>query len=319
VRENRDGALYSLVYGRVAAQEVDPVEKKPLYHFYPGSAAYSIATIGCNFRCRFCQNWMISQVSSPAQFSFGEEVTPAEIVERAVRHGCKSIAYTYTEPTVFMEYALETAQMAHAHGVKNVFVTNGYETPEAVTVIRPYLDAANVDLKSFNDAYYRKIVGGTLAPVLETIRLMKSLGIWVEVTTLVVSGLNDSPEEFRKIARFLVKEVGPDTPWHLSRAFPAYKMGDIAPTRMASLVQARDIGLEAGLQYVYVGNIGETQLSNTYCPGCKLLLIERSIFGVAKNVVRGGACPRCGRAIAGIGLDWTEGASSSVEEALGAA
>jgi pyruvate formate lyase activating enzyme len=304
VRENEDGTLYSLVYGRTAGQNVDPVEKKPLFHFYPGSTAYSITTVGCNFHCHFCQNWAIAQAIDPSQFLMGEELTPEQIVNRAIDHGCKSVAYTYTEPTVFMEYALDTAAIAHEHGLKNIFVTNGYETPEAVELIRPYLDAANVDLKSFNDSYYRKVVGATLQPVLETIRFMKSLGIWLEVTTLVVPGQNDAPEELREIARFLARDAGTETPWHISRFFPGYKMSSLPPTELETLTRAREIGLEEGLPYVYVGNIGETDLENTHCPNCKLLLIDRSILGVAENRIRDGACPRCGRAIPGVGLDW---------------
>ena len=304
VRENRDGTLYTLVYGHTAGQDVDPIEKKPLFHFYPGSTAYSITTVGCNFHCQFCQNCTISQVIDPSQFLIGEDLTPDQIVDRAIDHGCKSVAYTYTEPTVFLEFALDSAEIAHTRGLKNIFVTNGYETAEAVEVMRPYLDAANVDLKSFSDHYYRKVVGATLEPVLETIRLMKSLEIWLEVTTLVIPGLNDSPEEFRKIARFLAEEVGPETPWHLSRFFPAYRMANLPPTQLASLTQAREIGLEEGLEYVYVGNIGETDFENTHCPSCNLLLIDRSILGVADNRIREGACPRCARQIPGVGLDW---------------
>jgi len=304
VRENREGTLYSLVYGHTAGQNVDPIEKKPLFHFFPGSAAYSVTTVGCNVHCEFCQNWAISQVIDPTQFLIGEDLTPEQIVNRAIDHGCKSVAYTYTEPTVFLEYALDTAEIAHTRGLKNVFVTNGYETAEAVEVIRPYLDAANVDLKSFSDHYYRKVVGATLQPVLETILLMKSLGIWLEITTLVIPAMNDSPDEFRKIARFLAEEVGPETPWHISRFFPAYRMVNLPPTELASLMQAREIGLEEGLEYVYVGNIGETKLENTHCPICNLILIERSILGVASNDVHDGACPRCGKDIPGVGLDW---------------
>ena len=313
VRENRDGSLYSLVYGHAAGQEVDPIEKKPLFHFYPGSTAYSISTVGCNLHCQFCQNWTISQVVDPWQFLIGEDLSPEQIVDRALNHGCKSVAYTYTEPTVFFEYALDTAEIAHTHGLKNIFVTNGYETAEAVEGIRPYLDAANVDLKAFSDNYYRKIAGGTLEPVLETIRLMKSLEIWLEITTLVVPGLNDSPDELRMIARFLAEEVSPETPWHISRFFPTHKMLGLPPTELDSLTRAREIGLEEGLKYVYVGNIGETDLENTHCPGCNLLLIERSILGVAANVVRDGACPRCRWSIPGVGLDWLHAEPPEVE------
>lgn len=304
VRQNRDGTLYTLVYGRTVAQEVDPVEKKPLFHFYPGSAAYSIATAGCNFHCHFCQNWQISQVVPAYEALLGEECPPEAIVNRALRSRSQSIAYTYTEPTIFFEYAMDTARLAHGRALKNIFVTNGYETPEAVHAIRPYLDAANIDLKSFSDRYYRKVVGARLQPVLDTIRLMKSLGIWVEVTTLVVPGHNDSPEELRSIARFLANEVGKDTPWHISRFFPAYRMADVAPTPVATLRRAREAGLEEGLEFVYVGNVRGTPWENTYCPGCSALLIERSSYVILSNQVSGGRCPQCGRPIAGAGLDW---------------
>lgn len=313
VRENVDGDLHTHTYGRVVAHDVDPIEKKPLNHFYPGSTAYSIATVGCNFHCRFCQNWSVSQIVGPEQFLMGEDMTPEQIVDAAIMHECKSIAYTYTEPTIFMEYALDTAEIAHRRGLRNVFVTNGYETPEATETLRPYLDAANIDLKSFRDAYYRRIVGARLQPVLDTIRLMKSLGIWVEVTTLVVPGHNDSDEELRDIARFLVNDIGADTPWHLSRFFPAYRMADVPPTQLSALGRARDIGLTEGLRFVYVGNVGETPWENTYCPACDLLLIERSRMSVISNNTVDVGCPRCGRQIPGVGLDWRQREASAAE------
>jgi len=280
------------------------VEKKPLFHFYPGSTAYSVATVGCNFHCLFCQNWQISQIVPPHEALLGEESPPEAIVDRALRSHSQSIAYTYTEPTIFFEYALDTARLAAQRGLKNIFVTNGYETPEAVDAIRPYLDAANIDLKSFSDRYYRKVVGARLQPVLDTIRLMKSLGIWVEVTTLVLPGHNDSPEELRSIARFLAAEVGRDTPWHISRFFPAYRMADVPPTPVSTLRQAREIGLEEGLEFVYVGNVRGMPWESTYCPGCSALLIERSGYVILSNRVIGNQCPDCGRPIAGAGLDW---------------
>jgi len=233
-------------------------------------------------------------VVSPEQFLLGEEVAPEEIVERARMLGCRSIAYTYTEPTVFFEYALDTAEIAHSHSLRNIFVTNGYETPEAIEIIRPYLDAANVDLKSFSEQYYRKVVGATLKPVRETILLLKALGIWVEVTTLVVPGGNDSPDEMRAIARFLSREVGRDTPWHISRFFPAYKMSDLPPTDISTLHEARLIGLEEGLDFVYIGNVPGAQEQNTYCPGCAYLLIIRDrLFMLANRT--GCSCWRTAR------------------------
>jgi pyruvate formate lyase activating enzyme len=307
VRRNVDGTLYTLAYGRTAAQEIDPIEKKPLFHFYPGSTAYSIATVGCNFHCLFCQNWLISQPFLPQDFVAGNDAPPEQIVHRALRSRCRSIAYTYTEPTVFFEYALDTARLAHSRGLANVFVTNGYETPEAVEMIRPYLDAANVDLKGFRDRYYRKVVGAKLQPVLDTILLFKKLGVWVEVTTLVIPGHNDSFDELRSIARFLAREAGTDTPWHLSRFFPAHRMPEVPPTSVSALLRAREIGLEEGLEYVYVGNVRETEWSNTYCPGCSALLIERTGYVITINRIEDGKCPDCRCVIAGIGLDQRAG------------
>lgn len=306
VRENIGGDLFTHAYGRVVAHDVDPIEKKPLNHFYPGSTAYSIATVGCNFHCRFCQNWAVSQVLSPEQFLMGDDLSPEEIVDAAMMHECRTIAYTYTEPTIFMEYALDTAEIAHRRGLRNVFVTNGYETPEAAEALRPYIDAANIDLKSFRDSYYRKVVGARLQPVLDTIRLMKMLGIWIEVTTLVVPGRNDSDEELRDITRFLANEVGRETPWHLSRFFPAYRMTDVPPTDISLLERARDIGLAEGLHFVYIGNVGDTRWESTYCPGCGALLIERKRMSVLANRTVDGACPGCGREVPGVGLDWLQ-------------
>jgi len=300
VRENHDGVLYTLVYGRTIAQAVDPVEKKPLFHFYPGSTAYSVATPGCNFRCQWCQNWEISQMPREQHLIAGWEASSAEIVAAAQRNGCRSIAYTYTEPTVFFEYAYDTARLAHEAGLSNIFVTNGYMTREMLETIQPYLDAANVDLKAFRDETYRRYVGARLQPVLDTLKLMKRMDIWLEVTTLVIPGVNDDPAELRDAAQFVAQELGVDTPWHISRFFPSYKMGDVPPTPVATLDRAREIGLRAGLQYVYVGNVlGE---ENTFCPQCGQLLIRRIGYRVVENHVLAGHCPHCGAAIAGVGL-----------------
>ena len=254
VRENRDGTLYSLVYGRAVAQAVDPIEKKPLFHFYPGSRIFSIATVGCNFRCLNCQNYDISQMPREYGSIIGESLLPEEIVEKAKRYGCRSIAYTYTEPTVFFEYAYETAKLASKEGIKNVFVTNGYITEEALRELAPYLDAANIDLKGFSEEFYRKVCGARLEPVLESIKLHRELGIWVEVTTLIIPTLNDSEEVLKGIAEF-ISGVGEDIPWHVSRFYPAYKLIDLPPTPPETLRKARKIGLEAGLRYVYQGNV----------------------------------------------------------------
>jgi pyruvate formate lyase activating enzyme len=298
VRENRDGRLETLVYGEVVAAHVDPIEKKPLYHFLPGSKALSIATAGCNFRCGFCQNWQISQ--SPRRKGggiAGEPFPPAAVVRAALDQGCRSISYTYTEPTVFFEYAFDTAKLAREAGLLNGFVTNGYMTSEALEAIAPWLDAANVDLKAFKDETYRKICGARLDPVLASIRLMRKLGIWVEVTTLVVPGLNDGADELEGIARF-VASVGPDIPWHVSRFHPDYEYTHASPTPVASLRAAADAGRRAGLRHVYVGNLpGESE--DTLCASCGLALVRRRGFAVVANTLRGSRCPSCGSPLAG--------------------
>ena len=304
VRENRNGVLYTLVYGRIITEHVDPVEKKPLLHFYPGSTAYSIATPGCNFRCEWCQNWEISQMPRQQHLTIGKETGPEEIVAAAQRARSRSIAYTYTEPTVFFEYTYDTARLAHAAGLANVYVTNGYMTEEMLETLLPYLDAANVDLKAFRDETYRKCVCARLQPVLDSLKSMKRLGIWLEVTTLVVPGINDDPEELRDAAQFVADELGVDTPWHISRFFPAYEMIDLPATPVAVLEQARKIGLEAGLRYVYVGNVpGE---ENTSCHSCGRLLIRRSGYWILENNVEPDQrCPDCGARVAGVGMKET--------------
>jgi len=300
VRENRGGTLYTLVYGRTIAQHVDPVEKKPLFHFYPGSTAYSIATPGCNFRCRWCQNWEISQMPRERHLIMGQEASPEQIVAAAEHAGCRSIAYTYTEPTVFFEYAYDTARLAHDAGLASIYVTAGYMTEEMLETFQPYLDAANVDLKAFRDKTYRKYVGARLQPILDAMKTMKRLDIWLEVTTLVIPGVNDDDGELKDAAEFVANELGVDMPWHISRFFPAYKMTDVPPTLVSTLQRAREIGLEAGLRYVYVGNVpGE---ENTTCHKCGRLLIRRVGFYAVKNYVRDGCCPYCGAPVAGVGM-----------------
>jgi pyruvate formate lyase activating enzyme len=300
VRENKDGKLYSLVYGRVAARSVDPIEKKPLFHFLPGSRSYSIATVGCNFRCRNCQNYDISQLPKERGIIVGQEVSPEEIVSAAKRNNCESIAYTYSEPTIFFEYAYDTAKLASKEGIKNVFVTNGYITPEALREISPYLDAANIDLKSFSDDFYRKNCGARLKPVLDSIRLYKSLGIWTEITTLIIPSQNDTEEELRKIAEFIKKEVGEDTPWHITQFHPTYKLIDLPRTPVTILRKAREIGLEAGLRYVYEGNVPGENGENTYCHNCGKMLIRRFGYSIIENKIKNSACAYCGAEIDGV-------------------
>jgi pyruvate formate lyase activating enzyme len=298
VRENRGGTLLTHVYGEVIAAHVDPIEKKPFYHFLPGTTSFSIATIGCNFKCGFCQNWEISQASLAEGAAAGpRRLPPEDAVRIALEAGCRSLSYTYTEPTIFFEYALDTARLAKKAGLANTFVTNGYMTAEALNILAPSLDAANVDLKAFRDETYKKICQARLAPVLESIRLMRTLGIWVEVTTLVVPGLNDGDEELRNIARFLA-EVDPDIPWHLSRFHPDFQYTDARPTPVATLRRAADIGRREGLRFVYIGNVyGESE--TTFCPACGKTVISRSGFRVERDETRNGLCAFCGASIPG--------------------
>lgn len=255
VRINRGGMLYTLVYGKLIAAHADPIEKKPLYHFLPRSTTYSIATIGCNFKCEFCQNWQISQAGEEEIERMSERnVDPSQVVEEARRLGCASISYTYTEPTIFFEFAYDTARLAHEQGLKNIFVTNGYMTVQALDAVLPFLDAANVDLKSFREDYYRRVCKAHVQPVLDTIRGMKERGIWVEVTTLVVPGENDTDEELQDIARFIA-DVDPRTPWHISRFIPMYRYADHQPTSLETLDRARRVGERIGLKHVHIGNV----------------------------------------------------------------
>jgi len=299
VRQNRDGKLITHVYGEVIAAHIDPIEKKPLYHFLPGTTSFSIATIGCNFRCPFCQNWQISQASKDDKgFSAGQPLSPEEIVPSAKGRGCRSISYTYTEPTIFFEFAYDTAKLARTAGLANVFVTNGYMTAEALRTIQPVLDAANVDLKAFRDETYKKVCGARLNPVLDSIRLMHELRIWVEVTTLVVPGLNDGAEELADIARFIAS-VSPEIPWHISRFHPDYKYTRTPATPVETLRRAAALAEEAGLKFIYVGNVwGEAE--TTSCPRCGKVLIRRSGFTVEENRVKTGKCYSCGSSIAGV-------------------
>ena len=292
VRENKEGVLYTHAYGNVVAANVDPIEKKPLYHFLPGSKSFSVAAAGCNFRCGFCQNWEISQFFSGGGIELSqEEFLPSEIAREAVSNGCKSVAYTYTEPTIFFEYAYETARLARENGLYNIFVTNGYMTKECIAMIRPYLDAANIDLKFFNDASYRKNCAGRLKPVMDSIRLMKELGIWVEVTTLVIPGQNDSEEELGGIAGFIAG-IDKSMPWHISRFHPDYKFRKYGLTPDETLERARACGLKAGLDFIYIGNVSGWG-NDTHCPGCGKPLIKREYFNILEYNIRGSQCAHC--------------------------
>jgi pyruvate formate lyase activating enzyme len=311
VRENHSGVLRTLVYDRVIAAHIDPIEKKPLFHFLPGSSAFSIATVGCNFHCRYCQNWEISQLPRIAAGAVpGEKLTARQIVELALEANCRSVAYTYTEPTVFFELAYDTAKLATAAGLKNIFVSNGYMTAEALRMIQPYLHAANIDLKGFDDKRHRRMSGAKLQPVLDSIALTKQLGIWLEVTTLVVPGHNDSDEELRQIATFL-KDIDPDIPWHLSAFFPAYKMMEVEPTDRESLLRAWQIGKDTGLHHVYCGNLPALH-ENTVCQGCNKILIRRLGFNVESNRLDQGRCSHCHTVVPGV---WNSDNSSIVTRA----
>jgi len=300
VRENRDGILYSLVYGRLVSENVDPIEKKPLFHVLPSSLSYSISTVGCNFRCRHCQNYGISQY--PGQHGGeipGQERSPADVVKEAQAAQCASISYTYVEPTIFYEFALDTARLAREQGIKNVFVSNGYTGTEATREIAPLLTANNIDLKAFTDRFYQEVCGARLRPVLETIRLMKELGVWVEVTTLVIPGWNDSDEELTEIANF-IRSIDPGMPWHVSRFHPTYKMTDRPVTPASTLKKAREIGLAAGLKFVYTGNLPGDDGENTFCPACGETLIARTGFWTRSAGLSGNTCTSCGTVIPGI-------------------
>ncbi len=304
VRENVGGLLYTHAYGHLVAEHVDPIEKKPLYHFLPGSSSFSIATVGCNFRCGFCQNWEISQAPSKREQGVSlseEEFTPQDLVDEALGNDCQSIAYTYTEPTIFFEYAYDIAKLAKARGLRNVFVTNGYMTKACLKGIASYLDAANVDLKFFKESSYRKHCSASLSPVLDSIKLMKDLGIWVEVTTLIIPGINDSEEELGGIAKFIFS-VDKDIPWHVSRFHPDYKFTGYPTTPEETLKKAQSLGEGIGLKFVYAGNVYGWG-NDTLCPLCKKVLIKRDAFKIMEYNIQASKCVYCQTAIPGIFLE----------------
>ena len=293
VRENRNGTLYSMVYGKLISRAIDPIEKKPLYHFLPGTTTYSIATAGCNFFCDFCQNWQISQMTHRDGTIVGEDAAPEEIAEDAERRGCQSVAYTYTEPTIFFEFAYDTAVIAKGMGLKNIFVTNGYQTPETIDKMNGVIDAANVDLKAFRDDFYKERCGARLAPVLKAIQLMYDKGIFLEITTLIVPGENDDMQELRDLAGFIAS-ISTDIPWHVSRFHPQYKQAHKQFTPSDTIFKALEAGKQAGLKYLYAGNLPAGRYENTYCPNCGKPVIERSGFYSRCVGLEGSKCVHCG-------------------------
>lgn len=295
VNKNEGGRLKTLVYGKASALNIDPIEKKPLYHFLPGSKALSIGTVGCNFQCPFCQNWQISQTKD---LSGSYDVSPEQLIELALERGCETIAYTYNEPTIFYPFARDVAILAKERGIKNVFVSNGMETPEVIEDMHGLIDAFNIDIKGFNSEYYKKTLKGSLEGVLDTLKLLKEKKIWVECTTLIVPGDNENDEELGKIAHFIADELDPYTPWHISAFHPDYKVQDKGPTTLDTLKRAEAIGKKAGLAYIYMGNVIEVGI--TSCPGCGLELITRRGYYVTKNILNHGHCPACNRQIEGV-------------------
>ncbi len=303
VRVNEDGKLKLTVYALAAAANIDPIEKKPLFHFLPNSKVMSIGTVGCNFSCKFCQNWEISQHPQSHNYEvFGYDLPPKKIVSLALEAQCKSIAYTYNEPVVFFEYTYDTAKLAYEKGLKNVYVTSGYETRKAIDELTPFLDAMNIDIKFFKDESYRKISGAKLKPVLETVKYAHSKGIWIEITTLIIPRINDSDEELRDIAKFIA-DIDPNIPWHISRFHPDFKMLDRPATPVETLKRAYQIGKEEGLNFIYIGNYPDTDLESTYCPNCGFKVIDR--FGYIGEIVKNhlnekGECPKCSNPIPGV-------------------
>lgn len=299
VRKNVGGQVMSLCYDRVAATHSDPIEKKPLYHFLPASTSFSIATMGCNFKCTFCQNHSLSLVNGDQGPPYGDAIPPEKLVKTALAHNSQSISYTYTEPTIYFELMLETAKLAKEAGIKNVMVSNGFMSAEALAEITPYMDAANIDLKAFRDEFYRSYCAGRLQPVLETIRGMREAGIWVEVTTLMIPGLNDDPRELRELITFLL-EVDESMPWHVSRFFPQHRMETIPPTNPQAIFDTLENAVDMGLKYVYAGNVHSGHWGDTHCPECKHTVIERSGYYTDAGGMADGKCKKCGFSIAGV-------------------
>jgi len=298
VRENRDGVYYTLTYGNPCAIHVDPIEKKPFYHFLPTTTAFSIATAGCNLDCKFCQNWHISQ-ARPEELA-NHDLPPEELVEAAVRSGSPSIAYTYSEPTIFFEYMLDIAKLAHARGLRNVYHSNGFIEPAPLRELCEYLDAANVDLKGFTEQYYSDMSDGSLAPVLRSLRILREEGVHLEITTLLIPGQNDDPETLAEMCRWIHDNLGASVPIHFSRFHPQHRLRNLPPTPLERLELARNIALREGLEYVYIGNVPGHEANNTYCPVCSAELIHRIGYSVEVRGLDDGRCSECGAAVDGI-------------------
>jgi len=298
VRENRDGILYTLVYAKPVAVHVDPIEKKPLFHFLPGTSAFSIATAGCNLRCKFCQNWEISQ-KRPEEVKY-VYLEPEDLIKQVLESGSPTIAYTYSEPTIFYEYMLETAKLARERGIKNIMHSCGYINEQPLRQLAKYLDAANIDLKAFTDDYYTKMSEATLEPVLKSLKILKEEGVHLEITNLILSGYNDDKDSLVKMCLWIKENLGSDIPLHFSRAFPMYKLLSINPTPVETLEKARQIALDCGLKYIYIGNVAGNPAENSYCPRCERIVIKRAGYIILENNLKDGKCKFCGEKIAGI-------------------
>lgn len=300
VRMNVGGKLKTLVYAQPVSAHIDPIEKKPVYHMLPGSRVFSIATVGCNLRCSFCQNWEISQSYPEQSGTRGKILTPAEVVDAAIKNNCNSIAYTYSEPAVFFEYVLDTAKLAKQRGLRNVLVSAGYINPEPLRELAPYFDVVKIDLKGFNEGFYRRVVGGDLEYVLVTLKELHKLKILTEVVNLVVPTLNDDLGEISRMTEWIYNNLGPDTPVFFSRFSPQYKLANLPATPIETLEKAREIALKSGLRYVYIGNVPGHTGENTYCPRCGKILIQRRGYEILENNIKKGKCAFCGKEIPGI-------------------
>lgn len=297
VRVNLDGRLVSLVYGKVCAQHIDPIEKKPMFHYLPGSRAYSIATAGCNLHCKYCQNWEISQLDPEEARNI--DLPPEKLIEEAQRSKCQSIAYTYTDPIIFYEYVLDSIKLARTAGLGNILVTAGFIRPEPLEKLLPYVDGANVDLKAMSDKFYREVCDGRLQPVLNTIRTLKNGGCITEITNLLVPTLNDETEQIKRLIDWVLNQCGPETPLHFSRFFPTYKLQNLKQTPVQSLKDAYDLARSRGLHYVYVGNVRGGFGENTSCPNCGEVLIERTGYYLRSYKIDEASCSFCGQPIYG--------------------